>query len=384
VHASKAGALCQLLRGRLAVHATQSCLGHDARPDFGRHTLSTLIANSSAETALVLWRARALALEHALNGVVVGQARPIRLLIIAVFARGDVLLEGNVGVGKTVLLRSLARGIGGAYERIEGTVDLMPSDLIYYTYVDELGNPRVAPGPLLKHGEALALFFFNEVNRARPQLHSLLLRVMAERSVTAFNREYSFPHLQVVADRNRVEKEETFELPAAARDRFLMEIAIEPPADPAVQRALMFDPRFHDTAALVDELPPALLPHGDLGAIAALIQRHVRATDTLQSYAVNLCRATADPAAFGVHVEGADAGQLVLSGISPRGSSMLLRAARVAAWLEGRDMLVPEDLHAVFYEAAAHRIFFKPVYELRRSEIAPALVRAILARVPVP
>lgn len=186
------------------------------------------------------WRNLALKLEAQVRQVMIGQDRAIRLLNIAVFARGHVLLEGDVGVGKTTLLQSMARAIGGAYERIEGTIDLMPGDLVYYTYISEDGKPRVAPGPLLKHGEALATFFFNEVNRARPQMHSLLLRVMAERSVTAFNREYSFPHLQVFADRNRVEKEETFEIPSAARDRFLMEVLISAPEDPALQQQLMF------------------------------------------------------------------------------------------------------------------------------------------------
>ena len=94
--------------------------------------------------------------------------------------------------------------IGGDYERIEGTIDLMPNDLIYHTYINQEGRPAVDPGPILRHGDKLATFFFNEVNRARPQVHSLLLRVMAERSVTAFNREFRFPHLQVFADRNRV------------------------------------------------------------------------------------------------------------------------------------------------------------------------------------
>jgi MoxR-like ATPase len=340
--------------------------------------------DASVDGALAHWRARALELEAAVNGVVVGQQRAVRLLTIAVFARGDVLLEGNVGVGKTVLLRSFARAIGGAYERIEGTVDLMPADLVYYTYLDEQGSPRVAPGPLLKHGEALAVFFFNEVNRARPQLHSLLLRVMAERSVTAFNREYHFPHLLLFADRNRVEKEETFELPAALRDRFLMEIAIDAPAAPELQRELMFDPRYHDTAALVAEVPAALLPYVELGRIAGLVQRHVHATETLQRYALDLCRATVAPASFGVALPELDVGMLIQAGISPRGASMLLRAARVAAWLDGRDMLVPEDLHAVFHETVGHRVFFRPVYELRRAELAPALLRAILARVAVP
>jgi MoxR-like ATPase len=169
-----------------------------------------MTTNLKPKAELADWRARALAIEAAVRSVMVGQDEAVRLICVAIFARGHVILEGNVGVGKTTLLRAVARTLGGGYERIEGTVDLMPSDLVYYTFVDSHGKPQVAPGPLLKHGEALATFFFNEVNRARPQMHSLLLRVMAERSVTAFNREYHFPHLQVFADRNRVEREETF------------------------------------------------------------------------------------------------------------------------------------------------------------------------------
>ena len=88
---------------------------------------------------------------------------------------------------------------------------------------------------MIRQGEDLAIFFFNEINRARPQVHSLLLRVMAERSVSAFNREFSFPHLLVFADRNRVEREETFEISSAARDRFMMEITIDTPASDVSQ-----------------------------------------------------------------------------------------------------------------------------------------------------
>ena len=186
---------------------------------------------------------------------IVGQDRVVKLLTIAIFARGHVLLEGDVGVGKTTLLRAASRALGGAFERVEGTIDLMPADLIYYTYLGEDGRPRVDPGPVLRHGSDLAVFFFNEINRARPQVHSLLLRLMAERSVTAFNREYDFPYLLVFADRNRIEREETFELPAAARDRFFMEITMEIPASRDIRRELAFDPRFHDADALVRTVP---------------------------------------------------------------------------------------------------------------------------------
>lgn len=336
------------------------------------------------ESSLEDWRSLALELEDEVKKVMIGQDRAIRLLNIAVFARGHVMLEGDVGVGKTTLLRSFARAIGGAYERIEGTIDLMPSDLIYYTYISEDGKPRVAPGPLLKHGEALSTFFFNEVNRARPQLHSLLLRVMAEHSVTAFNREYYLPHLQVFADRNRVEKEETFEIPSAARDRFLMEVLIEAPEDAALQRTLMFDPRFHDVTSLLAEIEPGVVPYTELNSIAKQIQRHVHTTETLQHYALNLCEATRHPSRFDIAIEDVNVEALILAGVSPRGMSMLLRAAKVAAWLKGRDMLVPEDIHDVFYETIAHRVFFTPIYELRRSQVAAELMRQILHRVSAP
>ena len=242
------------------------------------------------------WRDRALALEAEVAKAVIGQARVIRLINTAVFARGHVLLQGDVGVGKTTLLRAFAQVLGGAFGRIEGTIDLMPNDLIYYTYISAEGKPAVEPGPLIKHGEDLAIFFFNEINRARPQVHSLLLRVMAERSVAAFNREYRFPHLLVFADRNRVEREETFEISAAARDRFMMEVTIDAPAADAERRSLMFEPRFHDTDRLVGELSAAMLDHRQLNAVAELIQRSVQASDALQNYALGLWRATAAPA----------------------------------------------------------------------------------------
>jgi len=330
------------------------------------------------------WRDSAFTLEEQVSRVVIGQSRVIRLLTIAVFARGHVLLEGDVGVGKTTLLRAMARAIGGEFERIEGTVDLMPSDLLYHARLDEHGKPRVDAGPLVRHDGELAIFFFNEINRARPQVHSLLLRLMAERSVTAFNREIHFPHLQVFADRNQVEREETFELPAAARDRFFMEVSMGVPEEEPLQRALAFDPHFHDIDSLVAEVTPNVIDHTALAEVARAIQLSVRASPAIQAYTTALWAAIRAPHRHDIRLADVDAERLISGGASPRGISYLVRAARVRAWLDGRDMLVPEDLREVFREVMKHRIFLDPVYELRRAELVGALCDAVFKSVAAP
>jgi MoxR-like ATPase len=330
------------------------------------------------------WRARALEVEAQVAHAVVGQAATLRMINVALFARGHVLLEGDVGVGKTTVLRAFARAVGGAFERVEGTVDLMPGDMIYHTYVDADGKPRIEPGPLLRHGEALATFFFNEINRARPQVQALLLRAMAERTVSAFNREFRFPHMTVFADRNRLEREETFELPSAARDRFMFELRMGTPADAAVREALVFDPGFHDVDALIERVAPGVVPASALDDVAAAVQRGVEASASLRRYVMDLWQATQTPQRFDVRIDGVEVDQLMLAGASPRGMMTLLRAARVHAWLEGRSHLVPDDVASVFPATMVHRLFFTPLYEMRRVAIADALVAQILQRVPTP
>ncbi|HEY6643370.1 MoxR family ATPase [Povalibacter sp.] len=338
----------------------------------------------TAEEQLEDWRNRALRVEGEVAKAVIGQPDIIRLINVALFARGHVLLEGDVGVGKTTVLRAFSRAIGGEFERVEGTVDLMPGDLIYHTYVDSDGKPRIDPGPLLRHGDQLATFFFNEINRARPQVQSLLLRAMAERTVSAFDREYRFPHMIVFADRNRVEKEETFELASAARDRFMFELRMPTPSDPAVRRSLVFDPAFHDVDELLDRVAPGILPWQELNQIGAAIQRSVRASETLQRYVMDLWDASHSPQQFGVQLDGVDMSKLILAGLSPRGMMSLTRAARVVAWLAGRLHLTPADIHAVAPWTLGHRVFFTPVYELRRGPIADELIAQMLDKVATP
>ena len=338
----------------------------------------------SIDTQLTDWRSKSLKLESEVKKVIVGQDKAIRLMNIAIFARGHVLLEGGVGVGKTTLLQSITRGIGGAYERIEGTVDLMPNDLVYHTYLGEDGRPKIDEGPLLRAGENLSVFFFNEINRARPQVHALMLRVMAERHLYAFKREYRLPHMVVFADRNQVEKNETFEIPSAARDRFMMEIPIDIPNDRELKKSLMFNTRFQHAENLTQEVESNILQFDQLNAFSDIIQNHIRSSDVIEEYALDLWEATQNPARFGIRMENVDVGRLILAGASPRGMGLLLKAARVHAWLMNRDSLYPEDIHAVFHEIIAHRLAFNAMYENRRTTLARELTAHILDSVTVP
>jgi MoxR-like ATPase len=330
------------------------------------------------------WRDSALQFEQQINRIVIGQQDAVRKIVLAVFSRGHVLLEGNVGVGKTTLLRTVAQGLGGDYQRIEGTIDLMPADLIYYTYIDNNGRPCVDPGPLLKQGEKLSTFFFNEINRARPQVHSLLLRAMAERSITAFNRDYPLPHIQVFADRNRVEKEETFELPAAARDRFMLEISIDTPTEDTDLHELMFDPRFHDTDRLIGGMQNTGIAYYQLNDFAQTLQQTVQTTQKLHDYALTLWKATRQPQNYGVRFSDVEMDQLLTAGASPRGMSYLIRIAKTHAWLEGRDHVLPEDVQTVFYSCMAHRLFLNPMYAYRKEQLMPELVAGILNQIAAP
>lgn len=339
---------------------------------------------ATIDNQLADWRDKALKLDSEVKKVIVGQDKAIKLMNIAIFARGHVLLEGGVGVGKTTLLQSITRGIGGEYERVEGTVDLMPNDLVYHTYLGADGRPQIDEGPLLRAGENLSVFFFNEINRARPQVHALMLRVMAERHVNAFKREYRLPHMLVFADRNQVEKNETFEIPAAARDRFMMEIPIEIPDDRAIRKSLIFNTKFQHAEKLTQQVENNILQFDQLNAFSDFIQNYVKSSEVIENYALDLWDATQNPAKFGIKLDNVDVHRLIQAGASPRGMGMLLKAARVHAWLMNREDIFPEDIHAVFHEIIAHRLAFNSMYETRRTALARELTSHILNSVAVP
>ncbi|WP_036311465.1 AAA family ATPase [Methylophaga thiooxydans] len=341
-------------------------------------------ASPHSDISISDWHSLISHMENSINSTILGQEQIVRLITIATLSRGHILLEGDVGVGKTTLLKTVAETLGGNFERIEGTIDLMPHDLVYYTYIAENGKPGVSSGPVLKHGDELSIFFFNEINRARPQVHSLLLRIMAERSVHAFNQTHVFPHLQVFADRNRIEKDETFELPAAARDRFMMELHVEQPQAENQLKDLMFNPRFHDADKLVDSADKAIVPFQQLNHIAASIQDTVQASPTIKNYGYHLCRAIREPANYGISLSDVDSNTLIKGGMGPRGMSYLARGARVNAWLNEREAVIPEDFHTIIKQIAKHRIFLNPVYDYDRDAIIDSLLDSVLNTIQSP
>ena len=346
-----------------------------------------MVENNNKSTSIQKiheWRDYAEKIQLDANKNILGQEKAIRLIIINLFARGHVLLEGGVGVGKTTLLQIITKLIGGEYERVEGTVDMMPNDIIYHASIDNQGKPSISDGPLLKKGEDLSIFFFNEINRARPQVHSLLLRAMAEKSISAFNKDMYLPNMVVFADRNQVEKNETFELPAAARDRFMMEISIQAPNDKELRDAIIFNTKFQNTSKLVDDIPKPKFDCKELNAVSEAIQDNIQASKYIKNYVENLWLATENPSKFNIKIKEVDIDDFIVSGSSPRGMIMLIKAAKVNAWLNKRTYIEPMDINEIFHEVMAHRMVINRIYENNKIQLLKEFTNEILLKVPTP
>jgi MoxR-like ATPase len=325
------------------------------------------------------WRTRARRLEDDIARAFPGQPDAGRLLTIAAFARGHVLLDGPPGAGKGALVRTFSRALDGPVESIAGTPDLAAEDLLYEAVPRRDGSHRFRPGPLVRHRESLAALHVEGIDTLRPEALALLLRVLAGQPVRAFGRECALPHVLVFAERDRSSVGAAQTLPAAACDRFLFEIALRVPDDATVQRRLVFSPAGHDPEALLARLPAVLAPVSALTAVATAIQVRVQVSERLQDYVLQLWQVTRRPALDGPEARPGGAGSGGSGGPSPRAMRMLVRAARVAAWLEGRDYVTPEDVRAVWVPALRHR----PL-PASGAAGADALLASVLEHVPIP
>jgi MoxR-like ATPase len=306
------------------------------------------------------------ALEAEVGRAVLGQRTVIRELIVALIAAGHVLLEGLPGVGKTLLVRALARAVGGRYGRIQFTPDLMPAGVTGHAVFDMKNEQfRVRRGPIFCN-----LLLGDEINRAPAKTQSAMLEAMQEQQVTIEGDALPLePPFLVFATQNPIEHEGTYPLPQAQLDRFLIKASIDYPdaaAEAAVVRQVTDGAPGDrlDLSRVFQVLSPSELL--TLQAIAAMLL----IDDEVLDYAVRIVRATRDWSGI----------QL---GAGPRATVALVRAARAHALLSGRGYVIPDDVKTMVHAVLRHRIMLGADLEI--DGVTPDDVLAELARnVPAP
>jgi MoxR-like ATPase len=302
-------------------------------------------------------------LQKSLGPVVIGMEPVIRALTVAVVARGHVLLQGPPGLGKTLLSKTLATALGGTFKRMQGTADLMPSDIIgVHVYDTARAEFVFRPGPIFAD-----VLLADEINRTGPKTQSALLEAMEERQISVDGRRYELPGgFLVIATQNPREFEGTYPLPESQLDRFMLRIDMPYPE------------RGHELQVLgryggMSAAPPldavAPISAGQLEAARAEVDG-VHVAPELSGYVIDLASASREHA----HVS---------LGLSTRGALALLRAARIHAALQGSSFVAPDDVKAMAPLVIPHRLALAP--EALLEGVSEAAVTArLLDVVPVP
>jgi len=297
---------------------------------------------------------------------VVGQDAAVTGLTIALLAGGHVLLEGVPGVAKTLLVRTLSQALNLETKRVQFTPDLMPGDVTgSLVYDSKAGEFEFRAGPVFTN-----ILLADEINRTPPKTQSALLEAMEERQVSVDGETRLLPvPFMVAATMNPIEYEGTYTLPEAQLDRFLLKLVLDLPerADEVevLQRhAAGFNPRDLAAAGVTP-----VLDAGRLAAAQAAVAT-VGASSDVIGYAVDLARATRQSPS-------------VKLGVSPRGSTALLAAAKAWAWLQGFEAITPDHVQAMVLPVWRHRIQLRPEAELEGVS-SDAILRAILQQVQVP
>ena len=309
---------------------------------------------------------RLAAMRSEIAKAVVGQHAIIDQALIALLAGGHVLIEGVPGLGKTLLVRAMARTFDGQFGRIQFTPDLMPADVTGHALYDmKAGQFVIRRGPVFTN-----LLLADEINRAPAKTQAALLEAMQEGQTTIEGRAQPLPApFMTFATQNPIEQEGTYPLPEAQLDRFLMKIRIDYPSL-AEEIALVEQVT---TGKVGDALEVAhLTPQLDVAGIQALREITARITvdQAVMDYAVRLTRATRDWAG-------------ILAGAGPRGAIALVRAARGQALLEGRDFVTPDDIKGVALPVLRHRVTPTPDSLLDGAD-PDRLIGRLLDHVPAP
>ena len=319
--------------------------------------------------------ARIRAIEDAVSLVVVGQEEAVREAVACFLAGGHALIEGAPGLGKTLLVRSLASALGLSFSRVQFTPDLLPADVTGTTILvgggEEGGGRRThefefRPGPLFGN-----VVLADEVNRATPRTQSALLEAMQEGAVTVGRDRHPLPQpFCVLATQNPVEMEGTFPLPEAQLDRFLLKILVSPPAEAALVEI------FRRTREAAPAMPQPALARPDLEALIEEV-RSVEIAEPLLRQVARILRATDPRGPAGTEAARRDS----RLGASPRAGEALCRAARVAALRAGRGYVTGEDVAWGLLPALRHRLL--PSFEAEaRGLLGDALVADVLHDLP--
>jgi MoxR-like ATPase len=302
-------------------------------------------------------RARAAAIEANVARVIRGKRDRVRLALTALFAGGHLLIEDVPGTGKTMLARAIARSLEARFRRIQCTQDLLPSDMTGVSVFDPREQSfQFRQGPVFTE-----VLLADEINRATPRAQSALLECMEERQVTCDGETYPLsPGFFVIATQNPVELEGTFPLPEAQLDRFALQVSLGYPSVDDLAAILVEQRHGHP----IDELTP-VATMADLTSIQAAA-RDVAMEFSLRRYVASLVAATRT-------AEG------VVLGASPRAAIWLAAAARVRAFLDGRDFVLPDDVQAVAHAVLDHRLILDPRARLSGRNAADVTDEALRA-----
>jgi len=319
--------------------------------------------NTNAENKLPMERVL-----YEVKKVIVGQDHLLERLVVALLARGHILVEGVPGLAKTMAIKTLAESIGGDFKRIQFTPDLVPADLIgTRIYNQKNGEFNTSLGPVFTN-----LLLADEINRAPAKVQSALLEVMQERQVTIGRETFQVPNpFLVLATQNPIETEGTYPLPEAQVDRFMLKV-------------LVGYPNTTEEFVIVERMTGAVQAVQKVLGTEQLVELQkktdqVYVDSALIEYAVKMVTATRKPAEYGLK----ELEHYIMFGASPRASINLILTARALAFVRGRNYVFPQDVLDMAFDVMRHRLVLSSE-ALSDNVSSDDLLRKILDRIPIP
>jgi MoxR-like ATPase len=322
-----------------------------------------MVLNNNKENGLPMERVL-----YEVKKIIVGQDHLLERMVVALLARGHILVEGVPGLAKTMAIKTLAESIGGEFKRIQFTPDLVPADLVgTRIYNQKTGDFSTSLGPVFTN-----LLLADEINRAPAKVQSALLEVMQERQVTIGRETFKVPDpFLVLATQNPIETEGTYALPEAQVDRFMLKVLVGYPS--TTEEFVIVERMTGRLQALQKVLTTDQLLELQKEADKVFVD------PSLIEYAVKLVTATRQPEDVGLK----ELQHYIMFGASPRASINLILTARALAYVRGRDYVLPQDVLDMALDVIRHRLVL--TYEALSDNVAvDDLLKTILDRIPVP